>query len=262
MKRFLIGICLGFGIWSLGFAQQAEAVEHKWEVGQGTGLTTTEFVVKDARVGINAIRLAIDASGNVGIGTTAPTATLEVNGRIKDKTGYTVIVGTISAYGGTSVPANSGWLLCDGSAVSRTTYADLFAVISTNFGSGDGSTTFNLPDLRGRFLRGVDLPITGRDPDSGARTPMATGGATADAVGSVQLDAFKNHYITLRTGVVNYLDGVTATAGTFTYLTIPAQHNIEASAAPSTSYRLLGDSNGGGNETRPINAYVNYIIKY
>jgi hypothetical protein len=77
MKRsgvcsLVIGILFGFGIWSLGFPPSAEAVEHKWEVGQGTGLTTTEFVVKDARVGINAIRLAIDAGGNVGIGTTSP----------------------------------------------------------------------------------------------------------------------------------------------------------------------------------------------
>lgn len=57
-------------------------------------------------------------------------------------------------YGGVSAPL--GWLLCDGSAVSRTTYADLFAVVSTSFGVGDGSTTFNLPDLRGRVLAGLD----------------------------------------------------------------------------------------------------------
>jgi microcystin-dependent protein len=47
--------------------------------------------------------------------------------------------------------APTGWLLCDGSAVSRTTYAGLFAILSTTYGVGDGSTTFNLPDLRGRF---------------------------------------------------------------------------------------------------------------
>lgn len=52
--------------------------------------------------------------------------------------------------------APTGWLLCDGSAVSRTTYADLFGAIGTTYGAGDGSTTFNLPDLRGRVPVGVD----------------------------------------------------------------------------------------------------------
>ena len=62
--------------------------------------------------------------------------------------------GSVIPYAGKSAP--DGWLLCDGAAVSRTTYADLFAVIGTTFGSGDGSTTFNLPDLRGRVAVGVD----------------------------------------------------------------------------------------------------------
>lgn len=53
-------------------------------------------------------------------------------------------IGAISAYGGDTAP--TGWLICDGSAISRTTYADLYAVIGTKFGAGDGSTTFNLPD--------------------------------------------------------------------------------------------------------------------
>jgi len=52
--------------------------------------------------------------------------------------------------------APAGWLLCDGSAVSRDTYADLFDAIGTTFGAGDGSTTFNLPDLRGRVFAGLD----------------------------------------------------------------------------------------------------------
>lgn len=60
--------------------------------------------------------------------------------------------------------APSGWLVCDGSAISRTTYASLFAAIGSTFGAGDGSTTFNLPDLRGEFIRGLD---NGRGVDSG-----------------------------------------------------------------------------------------------
>ena len=62
--------------------------------------------------------------------------------------------GSVTAFAGSSAP--TGWLLCAGQAVSRTTYAALFAVIGTTYGSGNGSTTFNLPDLRGRVPAGVD----------------------------------------------------------------------------------------------------------
>lgn len=62
--------------------------------------------------------------------------------------------GLISPFAGSSAPA--GWLLCNGSAVSRTTYAELFAAIGASYGAGDGATTFNLPDCRGRFLFGLD----------------------------------------------------------------------------------------------------------
>lgn len=57
--------------------------------------------------------------------------------------------GSMLAFGGSSAP--TGWLICDGSAVSRTTYSDLFAVCGTTYGAGNGTTTFNLPDLRSRF---------------------------------------------------------------------------------------------------------------
>lgn len=63
-----------------------------------------------------------------------------------------VPAGVISSFAGTTPP--SGYLFCDGAAVSRSTYAALFAAISTTWGNGDGSTTFNLPDLRNMFLRG------------------------------------------------------------------------------------------------------------
>lgn len=78
--------------------------------------------------------------------------------------------GTVLPYAGSSAP--SGWLLCDGSAVSRTTYARLFAVIGTTFGAGDGSTTFNLPDTRGRSVLGA-----GSGTGLTSRALGATGGA-------------------------------------------------------------------------------------
>jgi microcystin-dependent protein len=66
----------------------------------------------------------------------------------------TVPVGVVSPYAGVSAP--TGWLYCYGQAVSRTTYALLFAALSTTYGTGDGSTTFNLPDMRGRAAAGKD----------------------------------------------------------------------------------------------------------
>ncbi len=65
-----------------------------------------------------------------------------------------VPAGTVMAYAGSTAP--TGWIFCDGSAVSRSTYATLFAAIGTTYGSGNGSTTFNLPDLRGRTIFGKD----------------------------------------------------------------------------------------------------------
>ena len=72
------------------------------------------------------------------------------------------IVGQVCFFGMTTAPA--GFLKANGAAVSRTTYADLFAAIGTTYGTGDGSTTFNLPDMRGEFPRGWD---DGRGVDSG-----------------------------------------------------------------------------------------------
>jgi RimJ/RimL family protein N-acetyltransferase/microcystin-dependent protein len=92
-------------------------------------------------------------------------------------------VGGVIASAESSAPA--GYLATDGTAVSRTTYAELFAKISITHGQGNGTTTFNVPDYRGRFLRGVDGGAA-NDPDRASRTAMATGGNTGDTVGSVQ----------------------------------------------------------------------------
>jgi microcystin-dependent protein len=77
-------------------------------------------------------------------------------------------VGSVTMYGGAAAPS-AEWLLCDGTAVSRTTYATLFAVLGTSYGAGNGSTTFNLPDMRDRFPRGIG-PDTTRGEASGSQT--------------------------------------------------------------------------------------------
>ena len=86
------------------------------------------------------------------------------------------LVGQVNFFATSSAPA--GFLKCSGQAVSRTTYAALFTAIGTLYGVGDGSTTFNLPDLRGEFLRGWD---DGRGVDSGR------------VIGSSQNDELKAH---------------------------------------------------------------------
>lgn len=89
------------------------------------------------------------------------------------------LTGVITAFGGSSAP--TGWLLCDGSAVSRSTYADLFAVVSTTYGIGDGSTTFNVPNLKGRVPVGRDSTQTEFD------TLGETGGAKTHTLSTAEL---------------------------------------------------------------------------
>ena len=78
------------------------------------------------------------------------------------------ITGSITMYAGATAP--DGWLICDGSAISRTDYADLFSVIGTTYGTGDGSTTFNIPDLQGR------VPVGYKSSDTSFDTLGETGG--------------------------------------------------------------------------------------
>ncbi len=228
--------------------------------------------------------------------------------------------GFIKAYGGAGAP--SGYLLCDGAAISRSVYASLFSVISTNFGGGDGSTTFNVPSLGGRFLRGIasfqDITCTGlpsgntatftghpykqsgqrvrltggsvtglstgtdyyivyvdantlgfsssralalagtkinlssnssavisqwEDPDASTRAASTVGAASAANIGSLQVDGFKSH---LHTTGKNASNVVGSSPG-----------NLYENNAPD-----INSGSTGGDETRPLNVGVNYIIKY
>jgi len=175
-----------------------------------------------------------------------------------------VPVGTIVAFAGDATNVPEGWLLCNGAPKSTTEYKQLYDVIGYTWG-GSGSS-FNLPDLRGRFLRGVD----DRDP--------AAGGLDADGartVGTYQAEAFLAHKHTGNTdtdGAHNHNNHETARADNddndtpHNFLTYDGANYYQdfiniTSSGSSHSHHFTSD-NTGGNETRPDNAAVYYIIKY
>lgn len=221
---------------------------------------------------------------------TTPTVSIIPEATVDQKVGdaFDNMSGLVFAFAGTTAP--SGWLVCNGQAVSRTVYANLFAVIGTSHGDGDGSTTFNLPDYRGRFLRGVDGGAA-NDPDRASRTAMNTGGNTGDNVGSVQGHAFQTHTHTQDSHahlMFNSTNRTSTEDGAGNALS-GSQHVSSNTWNPGghwTSYKMrpiLGppdvglsqyatatNQNAGAtgttsqataNETRPVNANVNYIIK-
>lgn len=152
---------------------------------------------------------------------------------VKDAYGRgNVPAGTVNAYAGATAP--SGFLLCDGGAISRTVYSDLFATIGTTYGTGDGSTTFNLPDLRGEFVRGLD---GGRGVDSG-RT-----------LGSAQAQAIQSHTHALS----GQLQAFSPVAGS-------GQYTLHSGVGSGFSSAFT--QNTGNTETRPRNVALNYIIKF
>jgi len=160
--------------------------------------------------------------------------------------GSSAPIGSIMAYGSSTPP--TGWLIADGTAVSRATYSDLFAVISTNFGEGDGVTTFNLPDLRGKFIRGHDNGA-GNDPNAETRVVCNTGGATGDNVGSCQGDEFKAHThnaVMQNGGNIGSTARLLAAAG---------------DGAPLIRPDVILSAPNTGSETRPTNVYASYIIR-
>lgn len=172
-----------------------------------------------------------------------------------------ILAGTVTSYAGHAVPPDSGWLLCDGRPIDRVKYKSLYEAIGTTHGVGDGVTTFNLPDYRGRFLRGVDDPVgspmppADRDPSVKSRTEMAGGGNTKGLVGSIQDDALQGHkhqsegkfFLTDAKGSIN--PGLAIGTRAIAKVGIPISDGLNGEPRIAS-------------ETRCKNAYVNFIIKY
>lgn len=155
-----------------------------------------------------------------------------------------VPIGTIIIWGGQKTNIPPGWLYCDGTIVEISQYQELYSVIGPSFGNPttghfDPRTQFFLPDLRGYFLRGVDDGAK-RDPDFKDRTDMQGGQTVGPQVGSVQGDQLRSH--------------------SHTYTMYPFDHGDISSG----NHFKQGDTQTtptGGNETRPCNAYVYFLIK-
>ena len=163
---------------------------------------------------------------------------------LKIKVADTMPIGTIIPFGSDTIPAN--WLLCDGRAVSRTTYAELFAAIGTSFGSGDGSTTFNLPNFKGRVPVGKDSTDTDFD------TLGETGGSKTVTLTVDEMPAHTH-------AVMGY-----PSSGGSAYGLASANGDYNKTVFPTNAI-LLGraESAGGGQPHNNLQPYivVNYIIK-
>ncbi len=192
--------------------------------------------------------LMVNATG----GDVAPTGTarsdLEANGFVEFVTHFASSLlaeatpaGAVAAFAFDTPP--DGWLECDGSQINRGLYADLFAGIGTQFGVGDGATTFHLPDLRGEFLRGWD---NGRGVDVGR------------GFGTAQIDAFgaHRHVITAKTWSGN------GTVQWSNELSFRPDTNVAGINGTSTAIQTANTDTVGDVETRPRNVAMMFCIKY
>ena len=162
-------------------------------------------------------------SGNIlSITDAGGSITVDLTPLINTAVANAIPAGSVTAFAGSSAP--SGYLVCDGSAVNRSTYPDLFSAIGTMYGAGDGSTTFNLPNYSGQFLRGVDNGA-GIDPDAATRTDRGDG-TTGDAVGTIQSNEILAHSHTVNPPSTN-----TSTDGAHTHTVDPPVTNTSTDGA-------------------------------
>jgi microcystin-dependent protein len=202
-------------------------------------------------------------------------------------------IGTVTAFAGPLNKIPSNWLVCDGRKLSRTDsrYRSLFAAIGDTWGGDD--TSFYLPDLSGRFLRGVDKDGSGtasdpaRDPDrdgrSAAQPSAATPGNAGNEVGSLQVDALQNHRhldsghthaanVEVKHDPIAQYDGEEVQSGrgarvngsdgnAFFRVNVTVRNQVGSANIGDPSEANAGAPRVGG-DTRPKNAYVYWIIKY
>jgi len=166
-----------------------------------------------------------------------------------------VPTGSVHMMATTTVP--SGYLKCNGAAVSRTTYADLFAIVGTAHGAGDGSSTFNVPDLRGEFVRGWD---DSRGVDSGRNFGSAQSDQNQQHNHSASATSTVNdpgHIHQVQYSNSDSGDGVIEESGTG----LSGQEPTLSATTGITVSTSVSIGNSGGSEARPRNIAMMYVIK-
>lgn len=270
-------------------AALAEAVDAKLDsIGpdQITGATSGQLLVANSSGVVTAVTISGDVSvSNTGaanissgaVGTDELAANAVTTGKINDGAvtqaklaanlaNVLIPVGSIFPFAGNAAP--TGYLLCDGTAVSRTEYADLFSICGTSYGAGNGTSTFNLPDLKGRVLVGLDGAQTefdARGETGGAKTHTLQSSEmpahTHSVSGSASPAGSHSH------GYVDFGSGgpVGAASGSGFSAATPTGANRTTSpdGTHTHSISVSAASTGGGSSHNNLQPYlvVNYIIR-
>ena len=195
---------------------------------------------------------------------------------------YYLPAGMVVPFAGPEANIPQGWLPCDGRPLEAAAYPRLYAAIGTAWGGSGAGGFFHLPDLRGMFLRGVnqDRADAFADPHAASRVPAAAGGASGNAVGSIQAGAAEAHahqwgYPSGTAATNRHLYAWNTAGAPVMVLQRLGHDQIPSGSGKDDDYVNVQDVAGGfwtapaapakvldGSETRPNNAYVHYIIKH
>lgn len=207
----------------------------------GIGENPTTYPTNQLHVIANANPLRLEGLQQ---GATTDSVLTVSNTGVVRQTANPMPAGSIISFAGATSP--DGFLICDGSAVSRTAYANLFAVIGTTYGAGNGTTTFNLPDLRGEFIRGADA---GRGVDPGRA--LGTNQLASPVVGDDNVNAPNDFSMQMVGTNPQFFDAYDpAYAAVNMWYSTPGGENYNPPHA------------GFMRGTRPRNVALNYIIRY
>jgi microcystin-dependent protein len=216
--------------------------------GTATLTSTSSAIAVNATLAGNGGTLAISGAMTVS-------STLAVTGDITHHGQPIVPVGMVVEFAGTSAP--NGWLLCFGQAISRTTYSALFTALGTTYGAGDGSTTFNLPDCRGRVTAGKDdmggasaNRLTNQSGGLNGDTLGATGGAETHMLSSTEMPSHTHTATVTDPGHVHltgsqlhqWAGGPPSAA----YNEFDTQANTHSTNSATTGITVSNSSTGGG----------------
>ena len=240
---------------------------------QGTNLATnsvTSSALQNDSVDANKIAngaVTQSAVANNAIGTNQ-IADGAVNST-KLASGLAFVAGMVMPFAGTSAP--TGWLLAFGQAVSRSTYSSLFSAIGTTYGSGDGSSTFNLPDMRGRVVAGQDdmgsasaNRLTGTSGSLNGDTLGATGGAETHTLSVSQLAShshtFSGGIKTITQGGSSFSTGLDRRSYT-TNQGQSADGTFNSSDTSMDNFSISSNGSGAAHNNVQPTIILNYIIK-